>query len=237
MQPRKFRITLAYDGSGFWGYAQQPGLRTLEGTLRAALAPVVPDLRRMVVGGRTDRGVHATGQVVSFQTRTHIRAEELAEAVDRAAPAELWCLEARRTVPGFHAQFWARGRRYLYLLPRGPDVPHPDRMEAMLSALVGTHDFHAYARDTPKGRSTVRRLEWARVRTVRIDGVPHVRFDFGGQSFLRHQVRIMVATVLREAAEQDPRPEALKALLELRDRTQTEPPAPPGRLYLAKIVY
>jgi tRNA pseudouridine38-40 synthase len=237
MQPRTFRFVLAYEGTGFWGFARQPDRRTIEGTLWQALQPMLPDLRKIVVGGRTDRGVHATGQVISLRTRCPVDSDRLGRCIDRAAPGEIACLHAERTRHGFHAQFWARSRSYTYLHPAERDAPRAGRLERLLQALVGTRDFFAFARDTPKGRSTVRRLEWVRVRSVLHDGRPHLRFDLIGRSFLRHQVRVMVATALREAAAPEPSDDALLRLAETHDRTATEPPAPPGHLHLVKIVY
>lgn len=234
LQPKTFRITIWYDGRRFAGFARQPDRRTVEGRLWEVLREPVPDLRRIVVGGRTDRGVHALGQVISFRTRTEVSAGAIAASVDRAAPGEIGCLEARRTVPGFHAQFWARARHYTYLWPRIGPHPPADRLDRALGHLVGRHDFHAYARDTPKGKSTERRLLTARARDVRIDGRDFVRFDFSGESFLRHQVRVMVATALHEA---DAGPTRLLELLRSKDRTTTARPADPQHLYLSKIVY
>jgi tRNA pseudouridine38-40 synthase len=231
VQRRTYRVEVAYSGAAFAGFQQQEGERTVESALLASLRPLVLDLPKLAVGGRTDRGVSATGQVISFWSRAPLELEAIASRIDRAAPGELCALDVREVPRSFHAQFSARSRHYTYLaaLDRCLEVARIDRM---LRALVGRRSFTAFARDTPPGRSTVRTLlhAGARIESDRL------RFDFVADGFLRRQVRVMVATCLREAA-QGAADDALLVLAEQGDRKRTAPEAPASGLTLARVGY
>jgi tRNA pseudouridine38-40 synthase len=229
---RTYRATIAYDGSRFCGYALQRGQRTVESVLVEALRPLVPELPRLPCGGRTDRGVHATGQVVSFYAREALCLEAVAAAIDGAMPDAL-ALRALSEVPRrFHAGFSAKSRRYVYFCDDG-GAEDAARLDAMVRELVGLRCFSAFARSTPPGANTVKRLLSAAVRR---EGPDRLRFDFEASGFLRRQVRVMVATALCEAASRAP-PDALLRLAERGDRRATAAPAEPGGLYLAAVVY
>ncbi len=232
--PATYRVTLGYDGSQFHGYAQQPEVPTVEAALRRALSPFESRLP-LAVAGRTDRGVHATGQVVSFKLRAAAPTAELIDALSHAHPS-IWIDELRRVPRWFHAAFSARTRRYVYLAPAEPGICVV-RLQRQLDGLVGGRRcFHAFARDTPPGRDTRRRLLEARVRTDVVHGQPQLRFDFCADGFLRRMVRVLVATALRSVHEggQD---DALVRLADTRDRRATARPASPTGLYLTAIAY
>jgi len=135
----------------------------------------------------------------------------------------------RRVPNHFHASFSAIGRRYVYLHPEDVDVV---RIDAMLRALVGVRCFSAFARDTPSGANTVRRL-FAASASRALEGI---RFDFHASGFLRRQVRVMVATALREALRESPT-DVLVELAARGDRRATAPSAAAENLYLVGIDY
>lgn len=230
-----YRATIAYDGGAFGGYARQIGLDTVEGALREALATVLPAAPNLAVAGRTDRGVSALGQVVSFRAPGRGLGPAIAAAIDRARPGALTCLEVREVERRFHAQYSARARRYLYLHPTPPgfDVARVDRL---LLALTGRRCFSAFARDTPADQSTVRHLYHARAREVRLEGQPHLAVELCADAFLRRMVRVLVATAVREAMAQSD-DDALVRLAAGKDRRATALPAPPEGLVLMKVVY
>lgn len=233
---RNYRLALAYDGSGFIGWQQQPQGRTVEGTLVEALRPLVPGLRGLVVGGRTDRGVHASGQVASFWTYRRLDPRDIEAALNAAAPGEIDCGGVQPVSRSFHARFSARSRAYAYLYDDGGQL-EVDRLDRLLAPLVGLHDFYAYSRSTPVGASCVRRIFEARARRVRLeDGRPGLAFVFSGNGFIRHQIRVTVATLLREAVSSRP-DDVLLQLLLAKDRAETAEPAPPEGLILTKIGY
>lgn len=221
---------LAYDGEQFFGWARQPGgLPTVEDTVRTAIAPLIGKMPALAVAGRTDRGVGATGQVVSFHTREPLEPSKIAWAIDRAAPGAV-VTRAVEVVPRwFHAQFSARARRYVYLVDSDA-APGP--IDRLLGALVGRRDFGAFARDTPPNKSTVRTLIDARVRS---DG-HRLRFDFAADAFLRRQIRVLTATALAAAAAGAP-DDHLVQLAAAGDRRATANPLPPGGLFLTRVIY
>ena len=110
------RLTLEYDGTGFRGWARQPGERTVEGVLRDALDAVVPGWRGLAVAGRTDAGVHATGQVASLDAEGGPPLERLPEALNTALPHDVAVLAAEEASDGFHARFCATARSYRYVV-------------------------------------------------------------------------------------------------------------------------
>jgi tRNA pseudouridine(38-40) synthase len=230
---RTFRIGLAYDGAAFAGFQKQPGIQTVEGTLIEALRPILPSLKGLAVGGRTDRGVHATGQVASFWTLRPLDPGEVAARISAAMPGALEATEVRLVPPSFHAQFSAVGRRYVYQFEGQLD---PRRLRRLLQPLLGTRSFTAFARDTPPGTTTVRRLLEADVRAVDVDGRSMLRFDFAATGFLRRQIRVMVATAVREAEAAAP-DDALLRMCDAGDRRATAWPAPPEGLTLTRIAY
>jgi tRNA pseudouridine38-40 synthase len=232
MNRHTYRMTIAYDGTRFAGYQQQPGQRTVEGVLVNGMASIVPDFKRFTCGGRTDRGVHALAQVVSFYTRTPIDPRAVQNVVDTIAPDEIVCRDMREVPRWFHARFSAVARRYVYLLSDGGENDVA-ALDALVRALEGRRCFSAFARDTPAGASTVRHMLRA---CARRDAADLVRFEFVANGFLRRQVRVMVATALREASQDAPN-DSLVQLAAQGDRRGTERPAAPGALYLAGIDY
>ncbi len=232
--PATYRITLAYDGRKFHGYARQPGRVTVEGAIRSALASYFyhrpPALG---VGGRTDRGVHAVGQVVSFRLAGPVPELELQDALDGVEGLSV--LDVRRVPHWFHAGFSARSRSYVYLADKPPPVAI-DRLRRQLTALLGRRCFSAFARHVPHGRSTERRLMRASVHWTSLDGQPRLRFDVQADGFLRRMVRVLVATSLTTAHE-GRSDDALVALAASGNRAATSAPGPAEHLYLAAVHY
>lgn len=180
----RVRLDLSYDGSGFSGWARQPGRRTVQGTVEEALSQLLrsPEPPRLTVAGRTDAGVHARGQVAHFDTPTQVWvrvADRAARQLAALLPPDVAVRDVGAAPDGFDARFSALWRRYSYRVcdkPREMDplrrhdtVVHPRQlnlcyMNEAASALVGEHDFAAYCRRR-EGATTVRRLlrlEWAR---------------------------------------------------------------------------
>ncbi len=234
MGGQTIRMELSYDGSRFAGFARQPGQRTVEGLLRERMAALVPDLRRFAVGGRTDKGVHACGQVVSFHTLRKVDLDAIREAVAPPGDIELAIGSLKRIDGRFQAQYSARGRHYAYFWPGDLDLLAPAR--ELLLPLVGRTDLYAFARHTPAEQSTVKRIDRIEVRPAHLDDQLTLRFDLHARGFLRQQVRVLVATTLREARSGAPAGRLADLALQ-RDRRLTANPAPAEHLYLVRIHY
>jgi tRNA pseudouridine38-40 synthase len=229
-----YRLTVAYDGTDFHGWAPQPGLRTVAGALAAALAV---DPGALTVAGRTDAGVHAEANVVSLD------APRLAplRAVNRRLPADIALLAADRA-DGFDARADARSRSYVYrlLLAERPDpfraryeLHHPrpldeEALAACAAVIVGQHDFRAF---TPTETDhvffdrTVLAAAWTR------DG-ERLEFRLTADALLRHMVRVLVGTMLER-----PDPDHMAGLCAGAPRSAAGRTAPPHGLTLVSVAY
>jgi len=201
--PVRYRATVEYDGTDFAGFQLQPGTRTVQGELEAALARLSDGARRRVDGaGRTDAGVHALGQVIAFTYTGRLSAAELTGAINALLPSDVALRDLRRVAAGFHPRHAARYREYRYTVWNGPRSPLRERtalgvrvpldtaaMARAGSALEGRHDFSAFG---SADRQPVRTVHAVRVRRQgRL-----VTIDVTADAFLRGMVRRIVALLV-----------------------------------------
>jgi tRNA pseudouridine38-40 synthase len=248
----RVRMTVAYDGSGFHGFAPNPGVRTVGGTLREAIQKVTRSRVELTCAGRTDTGVHAWGQVVSFDLPAE-RFDEvaLARSLNRLCGPAIVVRDLADAPDDFDARRSATGRAYRYTVVNRP-VPDPflahvawhveepldlDLLRLGCDPLVGDHDFSAFCRK-PKHRDgseaslvrQVRRAAWTDVG----DGV--LRFEIEANAFCHQMIRSVVGTLVDVGLARKHAGELL-GILAGRDRSKASPLAPPQGLCLWAVAY
>jgi tRNA pseudouridine38-40 synthase len=259
---RTYLAVLHYDGREFAGWQRQPGERTVQAEVERVLERLCG--RRIVAhgAGRTDRGVHSLGLGVSFAVPEKWTADQLRRALNALLPQDCWVESVTRMRAGFHARKSASGRRYRYDVGTDEAAASPfrrpyewalghvldrSRLAATAEAILGTHEFHAFAVRRPAagdgvpstsgihpGRPyecTIRMAEWEPR-----DGDRGFRFHIAADRFLHHMVRFLVGTMVDIALGRRPGDD-MTTLLQRPDNQATSPPAPPQGLFFARAEY
>jgi tRNA pseudouridine38-40 synthase len=246
---RTLKLTLQYDGTEYVGWQRQPNGTSIQGLLEDALEPFEGHPVTVHGAGRTDAGVHASGQVASVALDAGIDAPTLARALNAVLPAQVRVLAIEETVVDFHARFSAVAKSYEYRIVNAPIVsPFLQRyvahvvppldivaMRDATAVLAGTHDFAAFqaaGSPTSSTERTVHGIDWQ-------DGggfdLPLV-MRISGDGFLRHMVRNIVGTALQIGLGRWP-VLRMGQILDARDRSRAGPTAPPSGLFLTRVDY
>jgi tRNA pseudouridine38-40 synthase len=249
---RNLKVVLSYDGSEFSGWQVQPDAVTVQGTLASAIGRITGEKVLPQGSGRTDAGVHALAQVMTFVTESSVPTENFLKALNDILPAAVRVLEVSEAPLEFHARHSARAKTYRYRIYRGPicppflaryvwHYPYPLDEPAVARAaalVVGVHDFTSFAAvDPERGRgdepaSNVRRIFFSAWERAGDEFVYTVR----GSAFLHHMVRNLVGTftlVGKGALKIDD----VTRILEARNRSAAGSTAPASGLYLVNVEY
>lgn len=243
----RYRLTIEYDGSGYNGFQAQAGQPTVQGAIEMALTAFCGETIRIAAAGRTDTGVHATGQVVSFDLEKAWPSRTVMNALNaHLIEEEVSVLDCTAVDAEWHARFSATGRKYLYRILNRPGRPaldlgrvwhmkkalNADAMHEAAQRLVGLHDFTTFRDVNCQSKSPEKTLDVARV--TRVGEEVHLVFE--ARSFLHRQVRSMTGSLVevglgRWSADD------LAAALDAKDRSACGPVAPSDGLYLTGVTY
>jgi tRNA pseudouridine38-40 synthase len=247
LNPSRIAFTLSYNGHAYHGWqAQKSDVPTVQKYLEMAVSKVANEPVSVVCAGRTDRAVHASHQVVHFDTQAVRSERSWVLGCNSALPRDISVSWASQVDPAFHARYGATSRRYHYCIYNFPTRPanfsnemtwchhslNEKRMHSAAQCLVGTHDFSSFRATGCQAKSPVRSIEHVEVFRVG----PMVIIDIKGNAFLHHMVR-NIAGVLMEIGAGQAAPGWCQEVLNAKDRTQGGVTALPNGLFLTQVKY
>jgi tRNA pseudouridine38-40 synthase len=241
---RNIQLTLEYDGTAFFGWQVQPGLRTVQGVLEAKLSELLQEKVSLIGAGRTDAGVHALGQAANFRTEKDVPLKAFCQGLNRLLPKDVAVLDAREVKPEFHARFDARSRLYRYriITARSPlrerfawHVKYAldfSVLDKTGKKILGRHDFTSFSSSQAEAdnfEARVSKAKWRRKGDT-------LTFEIEADRFLHNMVRILVGTMV-DMARGKIKPGDFPAILKARDRRRAGRTAPPQGLFLVRVTY
>ena len=243
---QNYKLTIAYDGSRYYGWEHQPDKPTIQGKLEDVLCRMTDAPVDVIGAGRTDAGVHAKAMTASAVLDTELSPEAIRDYMNRYLPDDICVREVRAASERFHARYKAVGKTYCYTCYVGALKPVFDRkyvltldgvpdvaaMQRAAALLVGEHDFKSFCGNPKMKKSTVRLVDSIEIVQKR----DYLYLNFHGTGFLQNMVRILVGTLLEVGFGKRPA-EQMPAILEARDRTQAGYTVPPQGLCLVKVDY
>lgn len=239
-----FAVGVTYDGASFYGWQRQPDLPTIQSELEAAVSRVADSPTHVVVAGRTDTGVHATGQVAGFSTQTNRSLHEWHRGLNALTHKSINVDWVEPVDDSFHPRYSATARSYNYVYHDvGRSNPmllhhvwgcHPldaDAMHRAAQALIGEHDFTSFRGAGCQSTTPMRRIN----RCAVYRRGAFIVLEIEANAFVLHMVR-NIASALHDVGGGKPSM-PISALLDLKDRTRLGPTAPPDGLYLVDVSY
>ena len=241
-----FKATLEYDGTAYAGWQRQPGQRTIQEAVEAAVRSVTQTDIPVIAAGRTDAGVHALGQVVSFKSGKSLSPDDWLRALNATLPDDVSVRAVEQVPDDFHARYSAIRKLYAYRILNRPARSALERtrawhiygklnLETMQEAaghLVGRHDFSSFQghpTDVENPLCDLQRIEIVRAQDI-------VRIEMEADRFLKQMVRAMVGTLV-EVGQEKRKPEEMKQILDAKDRRAAGYTAPAQGLYLVRVDY
>ena len=244
----RFKLTFHYDGGAFRGWQVQPGQPTVQGAIEKALSRLTGEHRTVLGSGRTDTGVHATGQVAAVTLPARWTAPEVARSLNALLSGAIWVQDIEAVPEGFHPRLHAVARSYEYRIGTAPLAASPfhrrwcwplcrdldlDAAERAARLLVGTREFRAFAKSGQPKRGYSCRVSRARWRAW--DDLGTV-FEITANRFLHRMVRYLVGTMVDIALKRR-KEDDMALMLSGEAGLTTSPPAPPAGLFLTRVEY
>ncbi len=262
---RNIRLTLAYDGSNYVGWQRQPRGDSIQVCVESAIEKLTHERSKLMAAGRTDSGVHALGQVANFQTSCAISCDNIRSGLQHFLPEDIAVLDVAEVPIDFHATYWAKQKRYRYIIYNSP-LPDPfvrryawpysgdldvEGMHEAAQVLVGKHDFRCFETRFPNKATSVRTIK--EITVDRYGGWPVWRqpnsllqkptsqgefiwFDVVADGFLYNMVRAIVGTLL-VVGRRKWGPSDVKEIVVGQDRSRAGETAPAQGLYLVSVDY
>ncbi|MCA9498035.1 MAG: tRNA pseudouridine(38-40) synthase TruA [Nitrospira sp.] len=240
------KLTIEYDGTAYAGWQRQPNQPTIQAALETALTRITQQHISVIAAGRTDAGVHARGQVVSFHSNQPIPANKWRFAINSALPPDISVLSSEEVPESFHARYSAKEKRYEYRISRHPARPAIDRnrvwhlpydldipaIRQAMSDLLGCHDFTSF-----QGPRASTSDPMCVVSEVSLNSEPMtVSIQIQANRFLKQMVRALIGT-LTEVGRHKRSPCSMVDILQAKDRRAAGETAPPQGLYLLHVLY
>jgi len=240
-------LTLHYDGSNFHGWQFQPDQRTVQGELQFALSQLADSPRTVIGSGRTDTGVHATGQVAAVDMPSRWTSAQLAKSLNATLPSDIWVVSAQRASPDFHPRYDALARTYTYKVGLAAAAASPFHrgscwalcqevdvtlLNQAAQNVVGAHSFESFA----KAGQPERGYDCCVAAAVWSEWALGVQLDITADRYLHHMVRYLVGTMIDIARGRRPQLD-MESLLTGHETMTTSPPAPACGLFLARVEY
>lgn len=243
---RNIKLIVEYDGSNYCGFQSQDDVLGIQEVLEKTIEKVTGETIKLVGSGRTDKGVHALGQVVNFFTQSNIPGERFIRPINRLLPEDIRVNKSEEVDLNFHSRFSAKGKRYKYRI-YNERVPRPiyrnfschiikkldiEKMRACLPYFIGTHDFKSFMGPKTKVKDTIRTIYSIELE----ENGEFLEFTIEGNNFLRHMIRIMIGTIIfvgigKLKVEDIPR------IIEGKNRRLAGVTASPKGLFLEKVYY
>ena len=242
----RYRIKFSYDGSAYSGFQTQKGKETIQEKLEEALTKINNSKKTSITAtGRTDKGVHALAQYGHTDIDVNITENKLKRALNSNLPKDIHVIETKIVDDDFHARYQVKSKTYKYIINTGEYNPlernyvyqynyllNIEEMKKAIEYFKGQHDFRAFVTNNKEKENCVRTINKVEIAKKK----EKIIITFQGDGFLRYQVRNMVGILLRVGQEKIP-PEAVKKILESKDRTKSGKTAPAEGLYLVDVEY
>ncbi len=240
----RIKVTLAYDGTNYYGYQHQEGKVTIQDTFEEALSIICKDHVKTIASGRTDGHVHALGQVLHFDTSIKMKENNWMRALNSLLPLDIRVKQVEFVSDDFHARFSAVKKEYRYYIKLGEydlfknnysayyEKLDIDKMDLAIKDFIGTHDFLSYSRYVDK-KPTIKTIYEAKINRLDNDMLEII---FVGNGFLKYMVRIMVGTLIDIGLGKKEVNDIIK-IFEAKDRCKASKTASPNGLFLYKVWY
>jgi tRNA pseudouridine38-40 synthase len=245
MAQRTIKLTLEYDGTDFVGWQYQENGRSVQHVIEIGLSQILQENIRIAGAGRTDSGVHAKGQVASFQTESSLNCSMIVRGLNGVLPKDVVALDVRDAPKGFHARFNARSRRYEYVIRTSPSAIARryswalrykldiESMRTCLGDILGLHDFTSFCKtdsEVNHHNCTIHEVLWRKHDDATIV------FDITADRFLHGMVRALVGTMV-EVGRGYRSVDDFKPIMDAKDRRRAGVAAPPHGLFLCAVNY